>query len=950
MVPDDRLRSPFQRLVFEPNTQVDGSAWSTDRLIEATIAGDAAEAAGALLASAIWHGALLDPDRWPGWLTNLPGQHDGIFSWFDLPAVGSAGPARWFVDPMSRLLLDRWVERSAAPADLPSPWLCLNAFLKPESGTPEAFVEQAEWRWRLRLPAMLIEKAFGRTEDRSLPDAAWARLLHPAPVSTPQRQKKKRVTIKAAAPSRIEKLLSRQALAERAENYRHRSKRQIRNDLVKAAKLVPSLNHRADLLDVFMVNTLLKNVRTKQGRPYAPATIGNYASTLRRRVFDAEWLARLDPTNQEELEQRYLSAVRSANGDARDKILNAIEAFDRFCERHFPELSLTDRARLALLREEESSGGIVNLLTGADYERALAALHPARTFEVGQARLSLILGYRAGLRAQELRALTVDDVLFREGDYRCDLLIRNKRHAYLKTDTSRRVLPLHVMLTPDELAELRVWHSDRDQKIDHQVVPRLFSTRDQPTRQMPSKFLKDYLLPVLQNVTGDADANYKWLRHSFISHLLATLLLPDDGTSLPFPQGWKQNDVSLQRKREVMGALIGAERLGQGALHAVSHLAGHLPTDTTISAYTHSLDWILSAHVCRPANQQGLTIMQAERLTQMSNAAMRKLVQRLPNVETTEPGGDGSYRAPVLKRARRGRGRTQASEPTSVYPDQLLASAARRRRRIGDQLPSPQAMAPTTAPSRAEVIAWRPLLACVRHAVATEDRADASARFDVPRNILDRWLAARDTLLTPPSYDVPFEERWDRSRRGPPQMASRTIRDRTRKDVITNRWRDNFPRVPSDREADLIDPLWERAMRAPDDQVAPGIWVFAHRYEAHRNVIIARGWEEAGDVQRLLDILGVEAPVVHHPGRGCRRAEIATIRTPRPPRGIGRKDRFSFVLTNWGAAKPRTRSSGLRQTLVLLSLFHLDTRGRSKGERSSLEEYVFRQRWFGGGF
>lgn len=946
MLPDDRPQSPFQRLVFEPNTQVDASAWSVDRLIETTITGDAAEAAGALLACAIWHGALLDPDRWPGWLTNLPGLHDGIFSWFDLPAVGSAGPTRWFVDPMSRLLLDRWVERSATPADLLSPWLCLNAFLKLEGATPEVFIEQAEWRWRLRLPAMLVEKAFGRTQDRSLPDAAWARLLHPAPVSAPQRQKTKRATIKAATPSPIEKLLSGQALAKRAEAYRHRSKKQIRNDLEKTVKLVPSLNPRADLLDAFMVNALWKNVRTKQGRPYEPATIGKYASTLRRRVFDAEWLGSLDPTNRDELEQRYLSAVRSANGDARDKILNAIEAFDRFCQHCCSELSLADRGQLARLREEGSSGGIVNLLTGAEYERALAALSPVRTFEVDQARLSLILGYRAGLRLRELRALAVNDVLFREGDYRCDLLIRNKRHAYTKTGTSRRVLPLHVLLTPDELAELRVWHSDRDQKIDHQVAPRLFPARDRPTRAMPSKFLKGHLLPVLKNVTGDANVSYNWLRHSFISHLLATLFLPDDGTSLPLPQGWKRNDVSLQRKREVMGALIGAERLGQGALHAVSHLAGHLPTDTTISSYTHSLDWILSAHVCRPANQQGLTITQAERLTRMSNAALRKHVQRLPNVETKDSDDDSSYRVPVLKRARRGRGRAQASEPTSVYPDQLLASAARRQRRVGHQLPSPRAMAAPTAPSQAEVIAWRPMLACVRHAVATEDRAEAAARFDVPRNILDRWLAARDTLLSPPTSDVPFEERSDRSRRGPPHMASRTIRDRTRQDAITNRWRDNFPRVPSDREADLIDPLWERAMRAPDDQVAPGIWVFAHRYEAHRNVIIARGWEEAGDVQRLLDILGVKAPVVHHPGRGCSRAEIATIRTPRPPRGISRKDRFSFVLANWGAAEPRTRSSGLRQALVLLSLFHLDTRGRSA--QSSLEEYVFRQRWFGG--
>lgn len=517
-----------------------------------------------------------------------------------------------------------------------------------------------------------------------------------------------------------------------------------------------------------------------------------------------------------------------------------------------------------------------------DYERALVALRKT-TFEVRQARLCLILGYRAGLRHQELRALTIDDLLIREEDDRCDLLIRNKRHAYTKTGTSRRVLPLHVLLTCDELLELRVWHSDRDQKIAHKKIPRLFPARDRPSHPMVEGFLGKHLDPVLQKVTGDANAEYRWLRHSFISHLLATLFLPDDGTSLPLPHGWRQNDVSLQRKREVMSALIGAERLGQGALHAVSHLAGHLPTDTTISAYTHSLDWILSAHVCRPANQQGLTIMQAERLTRMSNAALRKHVQRLPNVETTDPDDDSSYRVPVLKRPRRGRGRTQASEPTSVYPDQLLASAARRRRRVGHQLPSPQAMATPTASSRAEVIAWRPMLACVRHAVATEDREDAAARFDVPRDILDRWLAARDTLLSPPTSDVPFEERSDRSRRGPPHMASRTIRDRTRQDAITNRWRDNFPRVPSDREADLIDPLWERAMRAPDDQVAPGIWVFAHRYEAHRNVIIARGWEEAGDVQRLLDILGVEAPVVHHPGRGCSRAEIATTRTPRRP-------------------------------------------------------------------
>lgn len=933
--------SPFRPAVLRPLPEADEEAWTIDRLVAAVTCADAKRAAGALLASATWHGALLDRRCRDAWLGRIPGHHLGALAWVDLPGADDEAPSRWFADPTTRLLLDRWIERPAGDcAGLPPAADCLRSFLATDDAGLVRFAEQAEWRWRSRLPGVLMEKALGRTQDRSLRAEAWTRLAHARPVlvsAPPKKPQEGAASGKEERPAAvpymaIARLLSDWSRQKRTERDRQRSRRVQNNDLVREAEALSTPGDPVAALLHQYALALLSERLTADGRGrYAPSTVGKYLSALRRHVFDGLIAAALNPLLPTDLWHQYERAAECLSGNRRHQLLNAVEAFDRFAGRYHPHLVVPDTDRLAALRESGRTGGVVNIVSGADYERAEAALAPFRTFEERQARLCLVLGYRAGLRDREIRALATDDLLFADGNPLCDLLIRNKWYAATKTRTSCRILPLHLLLQPDELADLRAWVVERRGLLPSARSVRLFPTRDRPARAMPAGFLGRWVRPALGAATGDETIAYGSLRHSFVSHLIATLLMPDDGTSLPRPAGWRDTDVSLSRKQHLMAALVGAERLGQGVLHAVGLLAGHLSTDATLCDYTHTLDWTLGAHTGRPANQPGLTIAQAAALAGISEAAVRKLLQRLP------AGGTGAVAergVPTMARPRRGRGRGSASAPPSAYPDQLLPRAARRR---PDRItpPAPVRRRPAAKKQergRAEVVAWRDLLACVKEGAASHARPLVAQRFGVEREALGRWTAARRFLLDPRDRARRFEA-WLATLGPDPgpmpfpkHMPARPVRDRPHRDALIERWTAEFPRVPTAREADLIDPLWERAMRAPPEVIARGTAIFAICYDARHNAVLARGWAEAREFQLLVEALGIGPDVTleHRPGRGRRRQLIAAI-SARLPKGVSRDDRiaFRFAATVQKTGR-RTKSPALHQALVLLAILHLE--------------------------
>lgn len=270
-------------------------------------------------------------------------------------------------------------------------------------------------------------------------------------------------------------------------------------------------------------------------------------------------------------------------------------------------------------------------------------------------RIAAILMFRAGVRPHELSGLMLDDLSMLctdavgserssnhadvpDPDAICsaDLLITANMYLKQKTRFSRRLIPLDVLLEPEELKLLREWQSLRLIESGGQARGELLFdlAPGDPARRPGMRLRANWILVPIANALVDAGCHREYtsqnikgqnvdkfchrLRHTAATCLMATLLLPNDAV---LPVSAQIPDIipaliSPARRNRLAPRLLGTGRSGRSAAHAVARIMGHSDLVTLRSTYIHLMDWSLGMACCRPALQPPLP---REVLTQVSH-------------------------------------------------------------------------------------------------------------------------------------------------------------------------------------------------------------------------------------------------------------------------------------------------------------------------------------------
>lgn len=323
-------------------------------------------------------------------------------------------------------------------------------------------------------------------------------------------------------------------------------------------------------------------------------------------------------------------------------------------------------------------------------------------------KLAAMLMFRTGLRGQEVCNLALNDVSF-EGAF-AELVVRGSDTRSNKNSYARRTLPLHALLEEDELQQLRRWHTVRCNE-EFRLAPR---ARLFPLAATEPLSIDQYLLEPIDAAIrllfdgGSLDETTRkqrgyWyslatpLRHSFASHLIACLSLPDEPMRLPALPGLTPGLVSLERKTKLCDALLRSGQHGLAIMQAVRYVMGHASYKRALETYIHNVDWMLAVHLWRPVHQPPMTAQEVVSLLKLGAAeADDRLLRSDRHMRRVRAKAASNHSAPsALPQMRRGRPplalgegeniRSLSAKYSAFLPDELPDTVFGNSERLADK-------------------------------------------------------------------------------------------------------------------------------------------------------------------------------------------------------------------------------------------------------------------------
>lgn len=785
-------------------------------------------ALGQILASAIVNGALLDPTWFGPFLRavqTMPLRQSRLCVEME-PADPEdtqhvyAYPRRWFCDPITDLLIRRWrgLQVSSPDERARSAEACFSAFLtnrgqKAEVVTFERIVHEATLRWRLAMPGLLVSYAAGEGPSLSLPSTAWDR------VESGRRMAAEKPTTQTESRSSVH----RRRYPDPYQSLIFALKSD--NPAEEVAKLIGRLPSGDDRLISHLLRWAALAIgprgRTSEGRRewgqkrlYSPAnTIVGYAGQIADLLSD-KLDAKLGDMDAAQLDELYRTGFEEIEKPSdRNKALNGVHSFQGYLCSLSPELDVGDS-----YDEYREEGRVsVNVVSSEDYQRAIAQL-PGEGRDARLRRLVLMLAFRTGLRLNEILGLRHEDLASGAdplaGGQLLELYVRPHNSHFLKTQQSRRMIPLDVLLTPNELLALVTWRDEHATEARVRPSGLLFTHAGGGSGRPVAGALKKQLVDALVRATGDEGMRFEHLRHSFATHLLACLLLPREGTYLMPARGFDPHSISNDRRDRVIARVSGSERPGRSALHIVSQLCGHGPVTTTLRWYAHMLDWSVGAFVNRRALQPrigrraALTIrMQTKKDysgESLSRADHRHRTKLFPPPEAR--GLWERYRTPEpvpdLRWADENVPLMAVHRSIQARFDHLARDSFSKRARPLRRLRVPALQAPVDV-----LPGWRDIRDAVISARNGERSTVIASRLGVSRETIVRYRRIADLIAGP-------------RRRGEARMRFEPKMSAARKAAFdADEWRRSFPQEPLGRDAlDIVDHVWRTAGEVHNDK------------------------------------------------------------------------------------------------------------------------------------
>ena len=232
-----------------------------------------------------------------------------------------------------------------------------------------------------------------------------------------------------------------------------------------------------------------------------------------------------------------------------------------------------------------------NIISLHEYKILLSRLWPTHSLDD---RINAILnyfsvlGYRLGLRSQELIRLRISDIRFTRT--LCEMRIMTTDLGSPKSISGKRNIPVHDLLSDAELDDLRKWYNLRlsESKTDDEL---LFCMSDTPHIPLTRYYTFDVIIRELQNLVGDTNIRFHSLRHSFAT----MMLLSYEANRLPdlFDPRIELFHPDHSPLAANFHTLLDGRIPTRKLLYQLAMLMGQSSPDITLSNYVHSLDWIL---------------------------------------------------------------------------------------------------------------------------------------------------------------------------------------------------------------------------------------------------------------------------------------------------------------------------------------------------------------------
>ncbi|MBZ2170257.1 site-specific integrase [Marinobacter sp. F4216] len=497
-------------------------------------------------------------------------------TWMDVET--STGLWRWFPDPVSTLLLQRWYKTYGVghwprANNTDAPRLIFH-FLKFLNRLPEA-----ETR-----PKVVFRKLIDASATR---DATWLEGVfhhiqhtHGAIVSLPK---------EAWA-----RLLTRQVAFQAHEIERYEG--------ANPATALRPLTGRCDsdaFAGVGAIQAVLRQATRiseagERDKTYqhltAIAEDDSWAPIVR---VLARWTAHLRRFGGQQKRlvissiQRYLTTIANPLVSllATTDDLNALgedewqELYDRLCSGASCRKRRADRAVVAGwfheflveqfgMPEVEIEGATTNgetdanLLTPAEYVRAQSMLEhsDASTRLIKIQKLVLMLGFRCGLRRTEVQKILIKDVqgLMAPVSKRPELFTRGNKFAGQKSSSGTRRLPLWALLTKVELNQLADWYQYRLKEPNTTGSDLLFCAPQRGRELIPQRELFTPIQEAMRMASGTPSLRFHHLRHACVT--LTGLRLFERRPGELMQEKWARDDSgNMAMPLEIWRCLTGGE-------------------------------------------------------------------------------------------------------------------------------------------------------------------------------------------------------------------------------------------------------------------------------------------------------------------------------------------------------------------------------------------------------
>ena len=588
---------------------------------------------------------------------------DGML-WIDFADTQSGGCQRWFPDPITALLIARFIVMTDSTFDESASKKQQNKIISKLLGKLEAIqldglnvssiedlIRIGKAYFALHLPGLLRAYAGGDVRSASLAEGCWLRLLSGRALtgqlaeSRPEREsimplrhksedvKSARENLKDIFTAIRNELSASSSGATNQKGVRVNHLKKLSGSLgeIETSKEeMPSI-----LLAIISWTDHLASEGSIVERYPAISTIYSYATDISNPL--VEFCSEVDfvELSDSELIDIYQRVIDSGSKNTRGSRATSLRWFHEYCEEEFdvPEI---DWGEVAPGLTKDKTAVSANLVTYTEYgiAKSLIENHPRLNKRDRQMHLvALILIYRCGLRLGELLRLTVCDLTL-EAD--AVLLVRNGIYGKTKSRAGVRQVPWLDRLEAEEKTVVLNWIQHRQTIANGDPWEALFGMTEESRTLEARLKLSRVLTEVLRFVTGDPRIKIHHLRHGAGTSALAISLSVGRSSKIfDNISGWfgckssNINNLATNFRQLHLGHSAPTRRI----VYAISQALGHSSPRTTCWHYGHLLDFSLYEHI---TNLTTLRNIDVARLSGMTQNSIGLAVHKYPEKSAAE--------------------------------------------------------------------------------------------------------------------------------------------------------------------------------------------------------------------------------------------------------------------------------------------------------------------------